>query len=54
MARRRRFRKPLLPGLWTVMAAFALIGSIGGLFWLLGTATKLTRVAPPPAVVKGK
>jgi H+/Cl- antiporter ClcA len=36
MARRRRFRKPLLPGLWTVLAAFALMGSIGGLFWLLG------------------
>lgn len=55
MARRRRFRKPLLPGLWTVLAAFALIGSIGGLFWLLGTATKLTRVPPPaPSVAKGK
>jgi hypothetical protein len=54
MARRRRFRKPLLPGLWTVMAAFALIGSIGGLFWLLGTVTKFSRVAPPPAVAKGK
>ncbi|MCE2694784.1 MAG: hypothetical protein QE570_16445 [Verrucomicrobiota bacterium] len=55
MARRRRFRKPLLPGLWTVLAAFALIGSIGGLFRLLGTATKFTRVVPPaPAVAKGK
>ena len=55
MARRRRFRKPLLPGLWTVLAAFVLIGSIGGLFWLLGTATKFTRVTPPaPTVAKGK
>lgn len=54
MARRRRFRKPLLPGLWTVLAAFALIGCIGGLFWLLGTTTHLSRVTPPPAVAKGK
>jgi hypothetical protein len=38
-----------------VLAAFALIGSIGGLFRLLGTATKFTRVVPPaPAVAKGK
>ncbi len=58
MARRRRFRKPLLPGLWTVLAAFALIGCIGGLFWALGTTTQLSRVDPPPpvvnAVAKGK
>ncbi|WP_395719220.1 hypothetical protein [Prosthecobacter sp.] len=58
MARRRRFRKPLLPGLWTVLATFALIGSIGGLFWLLSKSTQLTRVStsPPsaPAVAKGK
>ncbi len=57
MARRRRYRKPLLPGLWTVLAAFALIGYIGGLFWALGTSTKLSRVAQPApvgAVAKGK
>ena len=56
MARRRRYRKPLLPGLWTVLAALALIGSIGGMFWVLGTKTKISRVAPtPPTVVaKGK
>ena len=56
MARRRRFRKPLLPGLWTVLAALALIGSIGGMFWVLGTKTKISRVAPtpPPVVAKGK
>ena len=56
MARRRRFRKPLLPGLWTVLAAFALIGCGGGLFWVLGKKTKISRVAPtpPPAVAKRK
>ena len=55
MARRRRFRKPILPGLWTVLAAFVLMGCIGGLFWLLATSTQFTRVAPPvPAVAKGK
>lgn len=59
MARRRRYRKPLLPGLWTVMVAFALIGSIGGLFWVLGKKTKISRVGPTPtatvgAVAKGK
>ena len=56
MARRRRFRKPLLPGLWTVLAAFVLIGGIGGLYWLLGKGTQLTRVAPPvpKAIAKGK
>jgi hypothetical protein len=58
MARRRRYRKPLLPGLWTVLAAFALIGSIGGLFWVLGKKTKISRMGPssatPVAVVKGK
>ena len=57
MARRRRYRKPILPGLWTVLAAFALIGSICGTFWVLGKKTKLSRVAPPApvgAVAKGK
>ncbi len=58
MARRRRYRKPLLPGLWTVLAAFALIGCIGGLFWVLGTETKISRAPPSPAhlgaVAKGK
>ncbi len=56
MARRRRYRKPLLPGLWTVLVAFALIGSIGGMFWVLGKKTKISRVAPtpPPVVAKGK
>ena len=59
MARRRRYRKPLLPGLWTVLAAFALIGGIGGLFWVLGKKTKISRVVPAsPAsvgtVAKGK
>lgn len=59
MARRRRYRKPILPGLWTVLAAFALIGCIGGLFWVLGTKTKISRVAPTipttvGAVAKGK
>lgn len=58
MARRRRYRKPLLPGLWTVLAAFALMGSIGGLFWVLGKKTKINHVVPTPpavnAVAKGK
>ncbi|WP_395752406.1 hypothetical protein [Prosthecobacter sp.] len=56
MARRHRNRKPLLPGRWTVLAALVLIGSIGGLFWLLGTKTKISRVAPTPtpAVAKRK
>ncbi len=59
MARRRRYRKPLLPGLWTVLAAFALMGSIGGMFWVLGKKTKISRVGPSPpvtvgAVAKGK
>ncbi len=59
MARRRRLHKPLIPGIWPVLAALVLIGSIGGVFWLLGKSTRLTRVsptAPPPApaVAKGK
>ncbi|WP_294380060.1 hypothetical protein [Prosthecobacter sp.] len=57
MARRRRFRKPLVPGLWTVLAAFVLIGCIGGLFWGLAVATQFTRVSPSStaaAVAKGK
>lgn len=56
MARRRRYRKPLLPGLWTVLAAFALMGCIGGVFWVFSKSTKLSRVAPvaSPAVAKGK
>ncbi len=59
MARRRRYRKPILPGLWTVLAAFALIGCICGLFWVLGTETKISRANPPSpapvgAVAKGK
>ncbi|MFO1481898.1 MAG: hypothetical protein U1F71_00910 [Verrucomicrobiaceae bacterium] len=59
MAKRRRLRKPLLPGLWSVLAALVLIGSIGGLFWMLGTVTQFSRVPPPvpasaPAVAKGK
>ena len=56
MARRRRFRKPLLPGLWTVLAALALSGWSGGVYWVLGKKTKISRVAPmpPPVVAKGK
>ena len=54
MARRRRRRKPLLPGLCTVLAAFVLIGGIGGLYWLLGKSTQFTRVVPPVPVAKGK
>lgn len=56
MARRRRFRKPILPGLWTVLAAFVLMGCIGGLFWLLATSTQFTRLPSTavPAVAKGK
>jgi hypothetical protein len=53
MARRRRFFKPIFPGFWSVTAALLLIGCIGGLFWLLGTSTQLTRVVPTP-VAKGK
>ncbi|MEZ5387533.1 MAG: hypothetical protein R3F13_18635 [Prosthecobacter sp.] len=52
MARRRRFRKPLLPGLWTVAAVLLLMGCIGGLFWVLGSSTQLTRVETP--ATKGK
>ncbi|MBL9180303.1 MAG: hypothetical protein JNM65_19730 [Verrucomicrobiaceae bacterium] len=54
MARRRRLHKPLLPGLWTGVAALILIGSIGGLFWVFGTATRLTRMPTPAPVAKGK
>lgn len=54
MARRRRLRKPLLPGLWSVTASLLLIGSVGGLFWVLGKGTQITRAAPPAAVAKGK
>ena len=56
MARRRRYRKPLIPGLWTVLVACMLLGSIGGMFWLLGKGTKISRVAPTPtpAVAKRK
>ncbi|MBE2282903.1 MAG: hypothetical protein IAE77_05520 [Prosthecobacter sp.] len=54
MARRRRLCKPLLPGLWSATAALLLIGSIGGLFWLLGKGTHLTRVPAPASVAKGK
>lgn len=53
MARRRRYRKPLLPGLWTVVAAFALIGSIGGLSWVLGKKTKISRVTQPAPTTVG-
>ena len=51
MARRRRYRKPLIPGLWTVLVACVLLGSIGGLFWVLGKKTKIGRVNPSPAAV---
>jgi len=54
MARRRRLHKPLLPGLWTVVVALILIGSVGGLFWVFGAATHLTRTPPPAPVAKGK
>lgn len=56
MARRRRYRKPLIPGLWTVLVACVLLGSIGGVLWVLGKKTKISRVAPmpTPAVVKRK
>jgi hypothetical protein len=56
MARRRRRRKPLLPGLWTLLAAFALLGCISGFYWLLGKKTRIVRNdAPPvPAVAKRK
>ena len=58
MARRRRYRKPLIPGLWTVLVACVLLGSIGGMFWVLGKKTKISRVAPTPtpagAVAKRK
>ncbi len=53
MARRRRYRKPLLPGLWTVVAAFALIGGICGLFWVLGKKTKISRVTQPAPTTVG-
>lgn len=54
MARRRRTRKPLLPGLWSVAAGLLLIGAIGGLFWTLGKATQLRRVPTSPPVAKNK
>ncbi|MFC5457025.1 hypothetical protein [Prosthecobacter fluviatilis] len=54
MARRRRYRKPLIPGLWTVLAACVLLGSIGGFYWVLGKATKIVRNEPPPAPAVGK
>ncbi len=54
MARRRSLRKPLFPGFWSVLAALVLIGCIGGLFWLLGMTTQLTRTPPPAPVAKGK
>lgn len=54
MARRRRYRKPILPGLWTVLAAFALIGSICGTSWVLGKKTRIVRNEEPPAVAKKK
>lgn len=43
MARRRRIRKPILPGFWAVAVALLLIGAIGGLFWLFGQTTEITR-----------
>ncbi len=56
MARRRRYRKPLIPGLWTVLVAFALMGGIGGFAWLLGKGTRIVRNDAPavPAVAKRK
>ncbi|MBB5031186.1 hypothetical protein [Prosthecobacter vanneervenii] len=54
MARRRRRQKPLLPGLWTVLVAFALLGSIGGFYWVLGKKTHLVRNDAPPAAAVAK
>lgn len=56
MARRRRYRKPLIPGLWTVLAACVLLGSIGGFYWVLGKKTRIVRNEEPPvqAVTKRK
>ncbi|WP_395746737.1 hypothetical protein [Prosthecobacter sp.] len=51
MARRRRYRKPLIPGLWTVLAAFALMGSICGFYWVLGHETKIVRNEAPASAV---
>lgn len=55
MARRRRHRKPLLPGLGSVVMGLLLLGAICGLFWALGKVTVVSRVATPSApVVKKK
>ncbi|MGV3662937.1 MAG: hypothetical protein ACO1TE_22320 [Prosthecobacter sp.] len=54
MARRRRLRKPLLPGLGSVVAGLLLLAAIGGLFWALGKGTVVSRVPPPAPVVKRK
>ncbi|HEY1050748.1 MAG TPA: hypothetical protein VGE39_13355 [Prosthecobacter sp.] len=54
MARRRRHRKPLLPGFGSVVLALLLLGAICGLFWALGKVTLVSRVPPPAPVVKKK
>lgn len=54
MARRRRHRKPLLPGFGSVVLGLLLLGAIGGLFWALGKATEVKRVAVPTVPVGKK
>ncbi len=54
MARRRRHRKPLLPGFGSVVLGLLLLGAVGGLFWALGKVTEVKRVAVPTAPVGKK
>ena len=49
-----RHRKPLLPGLGSVVMGLLLLGAICGLFWALGKATIVSRVAAPAPVVNKK
>lgn len=48
MARRRsrRLIKPLLPGIWTLLAALLLVGSVWGVSWLGGKSLKVLPPAP--------
>ena len=46
--RRRRLHPPWIPGFWALVAFLALVSSVLGYYYLLGTATRLERRAEKP------